>query len=75
MIFFTYVRPLRNMPRLEKALLKEINLKSPVQACDYISENLDLDLRISNPMNLFSKRFRYIKNPDLDLLKGMQNIF
>ena len=32
-------------------------------------------LRISNPMNPFSKRIHQIKNPDFDLLKGMQNPF
>ena len=32
-------------------------------------------LRISNPMNPFSKRIHQIKNPDLDLPKGMRNPF
>ena len=30
-------------------------------------------LRISNPMNPFSKRIDQIKNPDLDSLKGTRN--
>ena len=32
-------------------------------------------LRISNPMNPFSKRIHQIKNPDLDLPKGTRNPF
>ena len=34
-----------------------------------------LILRISNPMNPFSKRIPQIKNPDLDLPKGTRNPF
>ena len=34
-----------------------------------------LILRISNPMNPFSKRIPQIKNSDLDLLKGTGNPF
>ena len=63
--------------QLEIPLDNLTNFGSTVNGTAYIANPLIWIwiLRISNPMNLFSKRIHQIKNPDLDLPKGTRNPF
>ena len=63
--------------QLEIPLIPLINFVSTVNGTAQITNPLIWVriLRISNPMNPFSKRIHQIKNPDLDLPKGTRNPF